>query len=404
MFFSVIVPIYNIEKYLSRCIDSVLSQTFADFELILVDDGSPDSCPKICDEYLKKDPRIKVIHKENGGLVSARQAGISEAQGDYIFNLDGDDAITPDALMTAYQIILDTKVDLVSFSYRVYTNDKLGEVVDDLADEGLYDKIRLEKEIYPNLLSNKNMHNLFYFLWGKAIKRELALKYQLNLPISIIMGEDACCTTPCYLDANLVYMSKKPIYLYTVRGDSITTSFKIKQISEIAQAVTYLRNLDVNKPAYFEELLSRYSAFLSFAILAAAAEGGYFSEIKGIKQAEFLYDTTILLNKKPVSVTADISKQKNKMLIYLNNPVILNGDCFVFYLFNNTLNEAEIKSLFYQSADKNNNNYAYNFAQANFETLDATKQDKKYWIGHVAQQLSYAKQDKVQVKQEEMTM
>ena len=285
MFFSVIVPIYNIEKYLSRCIDSVLSQTFADFELILVDDGSPDSCPKICDEYLKKDPRIKVIHKENGGLVSARQAGISEAQGDYIFNLDGDDAITPDALMTAYQIILDTKVDLVSFSYRVYTNDKLGEVVDDLADEGLYDKIRLEKEIYPNLLSNKNMHNLFYFLWGKAIKRELALKYQLNLPISIIMGEDACCTTPCYLDANLVYMSKKPIYLYTVRGDSITTSFKIKQISEIAQAVTYLRNLDVNKPAYFEELLSRYSAFLSFAILAAAAEGGYFSEIKGIKKA-----------------------------------------------------------------------------------------------------------------------
>ena len=285
MFFSVIVPIYNIEKYLSRCIDSVLSQTFADFELILVDDGSPDSCPKICDEYLKKDPRIKVIHKENGGLVSARQAGISEAQGDYIFNLDGDDAITPDALMTAYQIILDTKVDLVSFSYRVYTNDKLGEVVDDLADEGLYDKIRLEKEIYPNILSNKNMHNLFYFLWGKAIKRELALKYQLNLPISIIMGEDACCTTPCYLDANLVYMSKKPIYLYTVRGDSITTSFKIKQISEIAQAVTYLRNLDVNKPAYFEELLSRYSAFLSFAILAAAAEGGYFSEIKGIKKA-----------------------------------------------------------------------------------------------------------------------
>lgn len=285
MFFSVIVPIYNIEKYLSRCIDSVLSQTFADFELILVDDGSPDNCPKICDEYLKKDPRIKVIHKENGGLVSARQAGISEAQGDYIFNLDGDDAITPDALMTAYQIILDTKVDLVSFSYRIYTNDKLGEVIEDLAEEGLYDKKRLEKEIYPNLLSNKNMHNLFYFLWGKAIKRELALKYQMNLPTSIIMGEDACCTTPCYLDANLVYMSKKPIYLYTVRGDSITTSFKISQISEIEKAVTYLRNLDVNKPAYFEELLSRYSAFLSFAILAAAAEGGYFSEIKGIKKA-----------------------------------------------------------------------------------------------------------------------
>lgn len=285
MFFSVIVPIYNVEKYLSRCIDSVLSQTFADFELILVDDGSPDNCPVICDKYAENDIRIKVVHKENGGLVSARQAGVSIAKGDYIFNLDGDDAITPDALMSAYQIILDTKADMVSFSYRIYSDGKPGKVVHDLAQEGLYDKNRLEEQIYPNLLSNKNMHNLFYFLWAKAIKRELALKYQMNLPTSIIMGEDASCTTPCYLEANLVYMSKKPIYLYTVRGDSITTSFKISQISQVAQAVTYLRNLDVEKPACFEELLSRYSAFLCFAILAAAAEGGYFSEIKGIKQA-----------------------------------------------------------------------------------------------------------------------
>ena len=285
MFFSVIVPIYNVEKYLSRCIDSVLSQTFADFELILVDDGSPDNCPEICDKYVQKDHRIKVVHKENGGLVSARQAGVSIAKGDYIFNLDGDDAITPDALMSAYQIIRDTKADLVSFSYRIYTDGKLGKVVHDLVQEGLYDKKRLKEQIYPNLLSNKNMQNLFYFLWAKAIKKELALKYQMNLPTSIIMGEDACCTTPCYLDANSVYMSKKAIYLYTVRGDSITTSFKISQISQVAQAVTYLRNLDVKKPEYFEDLLSRYSAFLCFAILAAAAEGGYFSEINGIKQA-----------------------------------------------------------------------------------------------------------------------
>lgn len=285
MFFSVIVPIYNVEKYIKRCINSVLEQSFTDFELILVDDGSPDNCPKICDEYAEKDPRIKVVHKKNGGLVSARQAGVSKAQGDYIFNLDGDDAITPDALMSAYQIIVDTKADMVSFSYRIYTDGKLGNVVHDLAQEGLYDKKMLEELIFPNLLSNKNMQNLFYFLWGKAIKRELALKYQMNLNTSIIMGEDACCTTPCYLDANLVYMSKKAIYLYTVRGDSITTSFKISQISQIAQAVAYLRNLDVKKPQCFEELLSRYSCFLCFAILVAAAEGGYFCEIKGIKQA-----------------------------------------------------------------------------------------------------------------------
>ena len=108
MLFSVIVPIYSIEKYIRRCIDSVLLQSFTDFELILVDDGSPDRCGAICDEYAKKDERIKVIHKENGGLVSARQAGIKVASGDYIFHLDGDDAVLPDALESAYKIICDT--------------------------------------------------------------------------------------------------------------------------------------------------------------------------------------------------------------------------------------------------------------------------------------------------------
>ena len=105
MLFSVIVPIYNIEKYLRRCIDSVLAQSFEDYELILVDDGSPDSCPAICDEYAEKDARIKVIHKKNGGLVSARQAGITEAAGDYVFHLDGDDAMCEGALKSAYEII-----------------------------------------------------------------------------------------------------------------------------------------------------------------------------------------------------------------------------------------------------------------------------------------------------------
>jgi glycosyltransferase involved in cell wall biosynthesis len=284
MFFSVIVPIYNIEKYLSRCIDSVLSQTFADFELILVDDGSPDNCPKICDEYAENDHRIKVIHKENGGLVSARQAGIGVAKGDYIFNLDGDDAITTDALMSAYEIISDTKAEMVSFSYRIYTNDKLGEVVDDLAEEGLYDKKRLAEQIYPNILSNKNMHNLFYFLWGKAIKKDLVLKHQLNVNPAISLGEDLSCMVPCYLEAQSVYMSKKAIYLYTIRNDSISTDFKTHQVSQIADVITGLRGLNIEKPNDFDQQISRYSCFMCFAILAAAAEGNHFNAIKKLKE------------------------------------------------------------------------------------------------------------------------
>ena len=93
MFFSVIIPVYKVEKFLPDCIESVLNQTFSDFEMILVDDGSPDACPEICEEYRKKDDRIKVVHKENGGLASARRAGIKVAQGDFVFNLDSDDLI-----------------------------------------------------------------------------------------------------------------------------------------------------------------------------------------------------------------------------------------------------------------------------------------------------------------------
>ena len=136
MLFSVIVPIYNVEKYLRRCIDSVLAQSFGDYELILVDDGSPDNCPAICDEYAEGDARIKVIHKENGGLVSARQAGIKEAVGDYVFHLDGDDALCDDALESAYSIIHEMAPDIVSFSYRRCIDGEIGDTVDDLVSEG----------------------------------------------------------------------------------------------------------------------------------------------------------------------------------------------------------------------------------------------------------------------------
>ncbi|MBQ9861711.1 MAG: glycosyltransferase [Clostridia bacterium] len=94
---SVIVPVYNVERYLPRCIDSILSQTFTDFQLILIDDGSPDACGRICDEYAARDPRIGVIHQENAGVGSARNAGLDAAVGKYIYFIDPDDSLEPNA-------------------------------------------------------------------------------------------------------------------------------------------------------------------------------------------------------------------------------------------------------------------------------------------------------------------
>lgn len=284
MFFSVIVPIYKVEKYIRRCVDSVLAQSFSDFELILVDDGSTDGCPAICDAYAEQDSRIKVIHKENGGLVSARQAGIRIAQGEYIFNLDGDDAIYPDALESAWKIIESTHADMVTFSHQHWTNGHIGEPLEDLVAEGLYNKEQIRTYIFPKLLLDENMKHIYYFSWGKAIKRELAIKHQLRVDTAISLGEDLSCMIPCYLEAETVYMSKKPICLYTIRDDSLSRDFKTNQVQLLENVVVYLRKLEGNLPADFDEQISRYACFMCFVILATAAEGNHFNVAKTLKR------------------------------------------------------------------------------------------------------------------------
>lgn len=283
MFFSVIVPIYKIEKYLKRCIDSVLSQTCKDFELILVDDGSPDNCPAICDEYASGNPDIKVIHKKNGGLVSARQAGIKIASGEYVFNLDGDDALLPNALECAKNIIEKTNADIVSFSYREWREGKTKDMVNTVVPEGFYNKEDMVKLVYPHLLSDINMDHLFYFVWGKAVRRSLITPHQLNVRTTISLGEDLSCMVPCYLEAESMYMDYTPVYLYTIRGDSLTTSFTTKQLVQLTEVIEDFYKITLKKPEDFDEQIARYSCFMCFAILAAAAEGGHFNYLNEIK-------------------------------------------------------------------------------------------------------------------------
>ena len=117
---SFIMPIYGVEKYLGECIDSVLAQTFTDFELILVDDGSPDGCGKICDEYEKKDPRVKVIHKENGGVSKARNTGIDFSAGNWAYIIDSDDWLEPDALENMYKAAKENNADCVMSDVLVH--------------------------------------------------------------------------------------------------------------------------------------------------------------------------------------------------------------------------------------------------------------------------------------------
>jgi len=284
MFFSVIVPVYKVEKYLTSCIESVLNQTFSDFELILVDDGSPDRCPEICDSYKDKDERVKVVHKENGGLASARRAGIKVANGEYVFNLDSDDLIENDTLEYAYWLINSTGSEIVSFSYKWVKDGKTVNVTNDGLDERFYEGEDIEKYIYPRLLMDKNMNHMSYYLSGKAVKRELLLPNQLNVSETISLGEDLCCVIPCYLQAKSVYISKKEAYLYTVRADSISKEFNANQIYLVQNVINEISKNDFEKISDFNEQLCRYSCFMCFTILASAAEGNHFKSINAIKQ------------------------------------------------------------------------------------------------------------------------
>lgn len=149
IFFSVVIPVYNVKDYLEKCVESVLGQTFENFEVILVDDGSSDGCSGLCDRYAGKDNRVRVIHKENGGLVSARNAGIKSASGNYICYVDGDDWVGDGLLETLYRVLSEQgELDMVVYN-AIYQYDDRQEDIPCYVKSGFYDKQRLEEEIYP---------------------------------------------------------------------------------------------------------------------------------------------------------------------------------------------------------------------------------------------------------------
>ena len=222
MYFSIIVPVYNVEKYLSECVDSILCQTFTDFELILVDDGSKDESGKICDQYAEKDSRIKVIHKENGGQSSARNCGVAQSSGEYIVFLDSDDFISDDTFL---QDIKDSsaETDVVVFRYKKYFEDG-----------------REEEVAVPSVTSTEKNEFLrqlvigdafFCSCWSKSVKASL-LKENIIVFDETLRCEDMDWYYSVVLVAEKFAFIDKPFVSYRQRENSITSSFNKKSITD----------------------------------------------------------------------------------------------------------------------------------------------------------------------------
>ena len=226
---SIIVPVYNVESYLERCIESILNQSFKEFELILVNDGSTDGCKDICNEYKTKDKRIKVIHKENGGLSSARNAGLDIARGKYIGFVDSDDFINKDMYKILFDTIQANNSDMVICDYYKVNEDDINKFRNI--------KCSCENIEVKNLNKLESIDNLFLtgekfiFAWNKLYKRELFndLRYEKGR-----IYEDEYLAHRILYKCNKVSIIEAKIYYYVQRkGSLINSPFTVRRFDKV---------------------------------------------------------------------------------------------------------------------------------------------------------------------------
>jgi len=254
---SVIVPVYKTEKYLHRCVESILMQTYKNLEIILVDDGSPDKCPKICDEYAKKDNRIKVIHKQNGGLASARNAGLDIATGCYISTVDSDDWIESQTYETTMAIMQEHNPDLIKWSYYKVSgeNKKIAKKIN-YTSGFLYGDDK-EKFLLDTLSSQAMGNNIVTCLF----KREIIINKRIHIPENISMEEDLYFLTSYLLNCNNVYILPNVfLYNYFQNQQSMTKSYSDKYRDSILIAVKEMKQLLKKTNSNSENL---YKAYMS---------------------------------------------------------------------------------------------------------------------------------------------
>ena len=219
---SIIVPIYNVAPYLRQCIESILGQTYQELEVLLIDDGSTDGCYEICEEYKRRDLRITVIHKENGGIVSARKAGLRAARGEYIAYVDGDDWIEPDMYAHMLETLQQENVDLVMCG-RYEDTGRTSKPVFHGIQAGCYRKPGMVQEIYPRMIAGRRFFEwgIFPNVWDKLFRRDCVYPYQMQVDDAVVMGEDAACTYPCLLHAKSLYILDECLYHYRQRAASM---------------------------------------------------------------------------------------------------------------------------------------------------------------------------------------
>lgn len=266
---SVIVPVYNVEQYLSRCIDSILAQTFTNLELLLIDDGSKDKSGDICDEYAKKDDRIRVFHTKNGGVSMARNLGVDNARGEWINFIDSDDWVEPDLYSSIIHIIEENNIDLVCWNYFI-DKDKQSRPVAYI-DKNLSIKSNdeiihlLRKAIYGSY--NKYIHMPNYDMISsvnKIYKTELLRTAGIRFNQTLVRAEDALFNIMYLKKVSHIAITNKCFYHYVMRDSSVMHSQDKSLFFKLYQSLNAIKNnIDLKDPISIQCFFGRIVGYVN---------------------------------------------------------------------------------------------------------------------------------------------
>lgn len=261
---SIIVPIYNVEDYLERCIGSIIGQTYEHLQIILVDDGSTDNSSVICDNYKEKDSRIIVIHKPNGGLVSARKAGLKIAVGEYVGYVDGDDWIEPDYYEQMLNYMIKNDVDMVETEHYIDAVTESKRIKSKLPS-GKYDA----ESLIPVMLCDDNFNEckMQPYLWSKLFKKSLLEKHQMRVDENIKCGEDIAVVYAYILEAGSIYIADYAGYHYMQRIDSMTGVQNIGEYERDRALIKYLKTIFETGGQYSKIMLKQLNQYTKSMLL-----------------------------------------------------------------------------------------------------------------------------------------
>ena len=300
---TVIVPVYNVEHYLDKCLDSVIKQTYKNIEIIVVNDGSTDNSGEICQEYAQKDNRIVYIEKENGGLSDARNAGLDQMTGSYVTFVDSDDWIEQDYVETLYQKITEYQADIAIGNYYSFDEERSVFLFHILGDS-YYEKAHDNVSIFENLYENQEMRSFALIsAWGKLYKARLF--EQLRFDIGKL-GEDGYLNQKVYLLSEKVIYLNKGLYAYRIRKGSLSRIWTEKWMHALVDAMSERITLLANMGYPLEKHLAIYRQMLEFSLANGQASG--LSDTATYKEFEM---KRTLLNQ------LSIQEQKEKKAIVL---------------------------------------------------------------------------------------